>query len=185
MASLAIIFGIVVGIPLIWYALTYNGLVAKRNQCRNAFSSIDVNLAKRHDLIPNIVAAVKGYMAHEHETLERLTALRSEARSLPPDSPARFAAEGGIADGLAHITMRAEAYPDLKTSENFLHLQRLLAEVEEQISAARRAFNAAVMDLNNSIEMFPSSLVANSMNLKRQEPFEALASSRTNVTVQL
>lgn len=179
---------LLISIPLVlllWFVLTYNSLVAKRNQMANAFASIDVNLKKRHDLIPNVVEAVKGYMTHERELLESVMRLRQKARTTPELSSTRFDAEKQITAQLGEINVRAEAYPELKAGENFMHLQRLLAEIEEQISAARRAYNAAVMDLNNGIEMFPSALVAGMMNLERGEFFEAVAAERGHLSVKL
>lgn len=170
---------------LFWFILTYNGLIAKRNQMGNAFSSIDVNLKKRHDLIPNVVATVKGFMNHEKDLLEGVTRLRESARSANGMTPERFETEKQITGYLSEINLWAEAYPDLKSSENFLQLQRLLAEVEEQISAARRAYNSAVMEINNGIEMFPSSIVANMAHIKRGQPFEAVAAERGQVSVKL
>lgn len=179
---------VLIAIPvilLIWFVLIYNSLIARRNQMANAFASIDVNLKKRHDLIPNVVETVKGYMKHERELLENVTRLRRKARAAPNLSPARFDAEKQITAQLGEINMRAEAYPELQSSENFLHLQRLLAEIEEQVSASRRAYNAAVMELNNGMEMFPSSLVAGMMALERGEFFEAVAAERGNVSVKI
>ncbi len=179
---------VLIAIPvflLLWFVLTYNGLIAKRNQMANAFSSIDVNLKKRHDLIPNVVGAVKGFMNHERELLEKVTQLREQARAASKMSPQRFDLEKQITGCLGEINMRAEAYPDLKSGENFLQLQRLLAEIEEQISAARRAYNSAVMEINNGIEMFPSSIVAGMMKMERGESFEAVAAERGNVSVKL
>ena len=173
------------GIILLWFILTYNGLIAKRNQMANAFASIDVNLKKRHDLIPNIVETVKGFMKHERELLESVTQLRQDARSASSDSKERFGAEKQLTAQLGEINLRAEAYPELKSSENFLQLQRLLAEIEEQISAARRAYNGAVMEINNGIEMFPSSIVAGFMKLERGESFEALSGERENVSIDM
>jgi LemA protein len=176
---------ILVGGFLIWWIMTYNGLIAKNNQKKNAFASIDVQLKKRHDLIPNLVETVKGYMAHERQVLEEVTRLRSEARRSALSSPERMEAESQISARLGEINLRAEAYPDLKASENFLHLQRLLAEIEEQISASRRAYNGAVMEINNAIEMFPSSIVAKTMPLEKGPFFQATSIERENPGVHL
>jgi LemA protein len=150
----------------------YNRLVARRNQADYALSSVDALLKKRHDLVPNLVATVRGYMKHEQETLERVTELRSRAHVLPIGTAERMAAEAGLAAALSGVLLRVEAYPELRASEPVLQLQAALNEIEEQISAARRFFNAAVTDYNNAIEMFPSNLVANAARMKRRAFFE-------------
>ena len=173
----------VLGIVVIWWLLTYNAFIAKQNQCRNALSSIDVNFKKRHDLIPNIIESVKGYMQHEKELLTQLTNLREQAVSLNIDDPSRFNLENELTGAIQGLQFRAEAYPDLKASENFIHLQKTLTEVEEQISASRRAYNSAVERLNNGIQMFPSNIVAGTMGLKLREFFEAEEAEREPVRV--
>ncbi len=174
-----------VAVVALWALLTFNGFIFKRNRCRTAWSSIDVNLKKRHDLIPNIVGAVKGYMKHEAEVLERVTRLRAEARGMGPDDAGRAAVERDIGACLAAINVRVEAYPELKASEHFLHLQRTLTEIEEQISAARRAYNAAVESFNNGVEMFPSRLIAALMGLRTLRFFEAVETDRVPVPVRI
>lgn len=152
--------------------LLYNGLVAKRNRVEYAFASIDALLKKRHDLVPNLVAAVRGYMTHEREVLGRLTELRRQAADAPLGGASRMEAEAGIAAGLGTVIARAEAYPELKADQNVLHLQASLTELEEQISAARRFFNAAVTDFNTAVESFPWSLMAGATGMRRKELFE-------------
>lgn len=165
-------------IPLLWAAVTFNGFVRKRNRCRTAFSSIDVQLKKRHDLIPNLVAAVRGTMKHEADVLERVTRLRERARDMRIDDPARPAVERDIGAALGATLLRVEAYPELKASANVLHLQRTLNEIEEQISAARRAYNASVERFNNGVEMVPSRLIASAMGLEPAPFFEAVEIDR-------
>ncbi len=150
----------------------YNGLIRKKNQVEYAFSSIDVMLKKRYDLIPNLVNTVKKYMTFEKETLENIVALRNQAMNEKPEDRKRFAVENQITQALGQISIQFENYPDLKSSANFLQLQASLNEVEEQISAARRAYNASIFDYNNSIEMFPTSLIAGWMGYKRKASFE-------------
>lgn len=169
----------------LWALVTYNGFIRKRNRCATATSSIDVNLKKRHDLIPNLVSTVRGYMTHEAEVLEQVTRLRSAAQSLPIDDPQRAAVEARLGAGLTAIMARFEDYPELLASRNAMHLQRTLTELEEQISAARRAYNAAVETLNNGIEMFPSKIVAGMMGLEPSRFFEAVESDRAAVRVKL
>ncbi len=175
-----VVFAVIVGI---WWLATYNGFIAKRNQARSALSSVDVHLKKRHDLIPNLINTVKGIMKHESDLFSKITQLREQARSEDIESPDRAELEEQISSQLSAISIRAEAYPELKSSENFLQLQRALNEIEEQLSAARRAHNGAVEMFNNALEMFPSSIVGNSMNLQKMAFFKAEAHEREPVTV--
>ena len=174
----------IIALPLLWALITYNSLIALTNRSKTAFSSIDVQLKKRHDLIPQLVSTVKGYMQHERAVLERVTELRDQARAVS-DPTKRAGIERDIGGCIGAIQMRAEAYPDLKAGENFLMLQRSLNEVEEQISAARRAYNAAVENFNNKVQMFPSSIIAGMMNKSPMEFFEAVESERAPVPVDL
>ncbi|WP_027891829.1 LemA family protein [Calidithermus chliarophilus] len=169
MTGLLIVLGLAVVLVLAYVAL-YNGLVARKNQVDNAFGSIEAMLKKRYDLIPNLVAAVKQYMAHEANLLERVVALRSQAMGAPSPE-AKFKAEGELSAALRGLMVQVENYPDLKANQNVLQLQAALNEAEEQISAARRFYNSAVTDYNNAIEMFPSSLIAQSMRLERKPVF--------------
>jgi LemA protein len=164
----------VLAIPGIWVLFVFNGLVNARNQVRLAFSTIDVQLKKRHDLVPNLVETVKGYAAHERDTLEAVTA----ARNLAAQPGAGWLAQENLQHAVGALIARAEAYPDLKASDHFLMLQRQLAECEAQIAAARRTYNSSVMDYNNSVEMFPSSLVAGLFNFKRKPEFEIAVAER-------
>jgi LemA protein len=164
--------------------LIYNGLIGRRNRVDQAFASIDVMLKKRYDLIPNLVATVEKYMVHERDLLSELTELRTRALAgdLPPAQ--RVAAENQLNATLGRLMVSVENYPDLKSNQNFLQLQGSLNEVEEQISAARRAYNAATTDFNNAIQMFPGSLLAGPMGLSRRELFEATAAERQSVDVR-
>src|SRR5262249_52827196 len=137
----------------------FNALIRARNACRDSRAGIDVQLTRRHDLVPNLVTAVAGYAAHELAVLMVVTEARSAAiKAL--GAPQSADAEGRLDGALGTLLARLEAYPDLKASANFLHLQRSLTEIEEQISAARRAFNAQVAAYNNLVETFPTLLVA-------------------------
>jgi len=164
--SIVGVVAVAVVFVLLVLALIYNGLVARRNRCENAFSTIDVMLKKRYDLIPNLVETVKGYATHERETFDEVTRLRTRAASGRLSSDEAVAVNNRITALLGNILAVVENYPQLKASENFLHLQRSLNEIEEQIAAARRAFNAAVMDLNNSVQMFPGNIVASMMGFR-------------------
>jgi LemA protein len=152
----------------------YNGLVAARQRVKESWSDVDTELKRRHDLIPNLVSTVKGYMQHERETLERVTQLRSEAENLRPGlaSAAQATIEGTLGGMLRGIMIRAEAYPDLKASKNFLALQGELANTEDRIAAALRFFNGNVRDLNVKCESFPSVLVANLFGFEPAEFFK-------------
>ena len=152
--------------------LLYNRLIGRRNQADYALASVDALLKKRHDLVPNLVAAVRGYMDHEREVLERVTEARARAGAVPIGTAERLQAETSLVAALSGLLIRVEAYPELRASANVLQLQAALNEVEEQISAARRFFNAAVADYNNAIEMFPSNLMASAARLTRRPFFE-------------
>ncbi|MDA3047949.1 LemA family protein [Campylobacter sp. JMF_08 NE1] len=150
----------------------YNSLIAKRNQVSNIASSVDTQLKKRYDLIPNLLASVKAYLTHEREVLSKITALRSEAMSATNDAQ-KFALNAELSRTLGSLKIAVENYPELKANENVLHLQATLSEVEEQISAARRAYNGAVMVYNNACEMFPTNLIASFFHFKKSEFFAA------------
>ncbi len=163
--------------------LMYNSLIGKKNQVENIFAGVDAVLKKRFDLIPNLVASVERYMEHEKATLEKVTDLRSQAMKPGISDEQKIALDSKLTAALGSITVAMEAYPDLKANENVMHLQRSLHEVEEQISAARRAYNQAVTDLNNAIEMFPTNLMAGWMGLSRRAVFEITVTERQNVDV--
>jgi len=181
-----IIIAIIVGVVLLLLIIfgIYNGLVGKKNAVENAFGSIDTQLKKRYDLIPNLVSAVKQYMEHEKSTLENITALRAKAISgeqMTTDQKVEL--DNQISKSMHGIMVAVENYPDLKANENFINLQKTLNEVESQISAARRSFNAAVTDYNNGVEMFPSNIMAGMMGYKRKHVFEITEAERQNVNV--
>lgn len=163
--------------------LMYNSLIGKKNQVENIFAGVDAVLKKRFDLIPNLVASVSQYMQHEKSTLERVTELRSQAMKPNLSDGQKIALDAKLTSALGAITIAMEAYPDLKANENVMHLQRSLNEIEEQISAARRAYNQAVTDLNNAIEMFPTNMIAGWMNLQRRTVFEITVTERQSVDV--
>jgi LemA protein len=169
---------------LIAVFLMYNTLIKKKNDVENAFASIDTLLKKRYDLIPNLVSTVKQYMEHEAGVLTEITELRARATSGQLSQDEEVQLNNQLNKMLGGIMVAVENYPDLKASENFQHLQRTLNEVEEQISAARRAFNAAVTDFNNAVEMFPTNIMAGMMNYSTRELFEATEQERQNVDVK-
>lgn len=178
-----IYFLIPVVLIALFFVITYNSLVGKKNQVENAFAGIDTMLKKRYDLIPNLVATVKEYAEHESSTLEEITSLRTKALAGGVSSEEAVQLNNQITKSLGGLMVAVENYPELKANENFLHLQRSLNETEEQISASRRAFNAAVTDYNNAVEMLPSNIVAGIMNYKIRELFEIPETERENPNV--
>ena len=165
-------------------AWLFNRLVRLRNQVRVAWSDVDVQLQRRHDLVPPLVEVVKGYAAHESGVLERVTSERSAA--LAADSPgARGAPETALGQGLSHLIALAEAYPELKANENFMQLSRQLVETEDQIQHARRFYNGSVRQYNTELERFPALLIARPLGFRPAEFFAAEADARANVQVDL
>lgn len=177
------IFLIILAVLAVIAVLMYNSLIGKKNQVDNIFAGVDAVLKKRFDLIPNLVASVERYMEHEKATLSRVTELRAQGMKAGISDEEKIALDAKLTSALGSITVAMEAYPDLKANENVMHLQRSLHEVEEQISAARRAYNQAVTDLNNAIEMFPTNIIAGWMNLQRRTVFEITLAERHNVDV--
>jgi LemA protein len=174
-----VILVVVLLIPI----LIYNSLIGRKNQVLNVFGTIDALLKKRYDLIPNLVATVKGYMQHERTLLSQVTEMRAKALAEGTSDDQKVDLDNKMTKALSRIMLAVENYPDLKASENFMHLQRTLTELEEQISAARRAYNAAVTDYNNAVEMFPTNMVASVMNYKRRRFFEIAEKERESVDV--
>jgi LemA protein len=183
MVALAIVALVILCIPLLVLVSIFNGLIGRRNQVDSVFGTVDVMLKKRYDLIPNLVETVKGYAAHERGVLESISELRERAVSADVPQAERVALDSQLSRMLGGLMARVEAYPQLKASGNFMHLQRTLTEMEEQISAARRAFNAAVLDYNNSVQMFPSNVVAAMMGFRTRDFFEVDAEQRGRVEV--
>lgn len=177
------IFLIILGVIALIAILMYNSLIGKKNQVENIFAGVDAVLKKRFDLIPNLVASVSEYMEHEKSTLEKVTEYRAQAMKPGISNDQKIALDAKLTSALGAINIAMEAYPDLKANENVMHLQRSLNELEEQISAARRAYNQAVTDLNNAIEMFPTNIIARWMNLSRRAVFEITVTERQNVDV--
>jgi len=174
-----VVLAIVILIPVV----LYNSLIAKKNQVNNAFASTDTLLKKRYDLIPNLIATVKTYMQHEQKTLTDITEMRSKAVSGQLSDDEKVDLDNKLTKAIGGIMVAVENYPDLKANQNFLQLQASLNEIEEQISAARRAYNAAVTDFNNAVEMFPTNMLASMMNYKQKKLFEISEQERKNVNV--
>lgn len=157
---------IVVAALVVWFITIYNGIVTKNNRCDNAWETIDAQLQRRNDLVPNLVETVKGYAKHESQTLQAVTNARAAvAGATTPE--AKMAASDALTGALKTLFAVSEAYPDLKASENFQQLQTQLQETEDKISYARMSFNDCVLEYNNAIETFPGNIVAGSKFLKR------------------
>ncbi|HEY8465372.1 MAG TPA: LemA family protein [Solirubrobacterales bacterium] len=170
MTVVLIVVGVIVVLALI-YILIRNSIIASRNRVDEAWSGIDVQLKRRHDLVPNLVETVKGYAQHERATFEKVTNARAEAMR------ARGPAEAGKAEGLLNAALGdlravAEQYPDLRATENFQQLSRNLSELEDEIQAARRIYNSNVQAYNTKIQIFPNSIVANAGGFTPREFFE-------------
>ena len=165
------VFLIVIVAIAVWGIFAYNRLVSLRNQVDNSWRQIDVQLKRRHDLIPNLVEAVKGYMQFERDTLTQIGDARAKAVSAP-DQAARMAAENQITTGLGKLMAVMENYPQLKSDENVLKLQEELTTTENQIAYARQAYNDVVLDLNTRIQSFPSNLIASNFGFKPAEYFK-------------
>jgi LemA protein len=175
MLALWIILGIIVVLLLILWG-TYNGLVGLRNQVKNAWAQIDVQLKRRFDLIPNLMETVKGYMQHERQTMEAVTKARTAVQQVVTAGPAeRAKAEGELGTALGRLFAVAEAYPDLKANQNFLALQEELTSTENKISFSRQFYNDSVLRYNNKTQMFPSNIIAGMFNFKANEFFEVTA----------
>jgi len=174
-----IIIGVVVVLLIIFLAI-YNGLVRRRNQVKNSWAQIDVQLKRRYDLIPNLVETAKGYMKHERETLEAVTNARNLAQQLSSAGAGeRAKAEGELSSVLSRLLAVVENYPDLKANQNFLALQEELASTENKISFSRQYYNDSVLRYNNQTQMFPSNIVASMTGFKASEFFEVtLAAER-------
>jgi len=174
--ALMVIFGIVaffIIVVLLWVVAVYNGLVAGRNRVKNSWAQIDVQLKRRHDLIPNLVETVKGYAGHEKQTLENVIAARNQAVSARSgDIPGQIQAETALGGALGRLMMVMENYPDLKANQNFLSLQEELTSTENKISFARQAYNDEVMQYNTKLESFPANMVAGPFGFKPATFFE-------------
>lgn len=174
---------LVIVVLLIYVVSTYNKLVRLKNTVEEAFSTMDVYLKKRWDLIPNIVETVKGYAKHEKETLEGVIGLRNGAYDkMSPEE--KIDANQELSRGITKIMALAESYPDLKANDNFKDLSSQLQKVEEDIANARKYYNAVVRNYNDKVEMFPSNIVANIFKFKEEKMFEIIEEQRENVQVK-
>ncbi|MFA6047338.1 MAG: LemA family protein [Parcubacteria group bacterium] len=180
---MAIILLIIVIVLVIGIIFMYNGLVRLKNRVDEAWSDIDVQLKRRHDLIPNLVNTVKGYAAHEKDVFEKVTQARAAAMGAGT-AEAKGQAENMLSGALKSLFAIAEAYPDLKANQNFLELQRELTDTEDKIMAARRFYNGNVRDFNTKIQVFPTNIFAGMLNFTKRDFFQAEASEKEVVNVQ-
>lgn len=160
----------VVSVLMLYFIAVYNGLVARKNQVREAFATIDTQLKRRYDLIPNLVETVRGAAAHERKTLNAVVAARTAAMNATGD--ARASAENQLSNTLKSIFALSENYPTLRANENFLELQREITDTETKIQAARQFYNTVVMGLNTQIDQFPSNMVARAFGITHEKLFE-------------
>jgi LemA protein len=179
----AIVIIAIIVIAIIVFVVMYNGLVRLRNRIDNAWSQIDVQLQRRHDLIPNLVETVKGYAAHERETLDAVVQARNAA--VAAHGPAAQAeAENMLSGALRQLFALQEAYPDLKANQNFLNLQEELTSSEDRVAYARQFYNDSVFKYNNKIQSIPSNVIANMFNFRQREYFEVESVARDVPRVQ-
>ncbi|MBB1509866.1 LemA family protein [Tessaracoccus sp. MC1756] len=180
MDTLLIILAVLVVLALgvvLWGVAAYNGFVKSRNLIQESWRQIDVELNRRYELIPNLVETVRGYAAHERNTLEQITALRNQARALAGQSGGqpsqeRAAVESELTQAVHNLLVSVEAYPDLKSNQNFMQLQRELTDTEDRIAASRRFYNANVRDYNTRIESVPSNIIAGFAKFEKATYFE-------------
>lgn len=170
--SITTIILIAVGLVILWLIFTFNRLVTMRNRAQEAWADIDVQLKRRYDLIPNLLETVKGYASHERELFEKVTQARTAAMATGGSIQEKGKAENMLSNTLKSLFAVAENYPQLRAAENFLELQRELADTEDKIQAARRFYNGNVRDLNTQIETFPANTVAGILGFKKMEFFE-------------
>ena len=167
----AIIVIVVVVILAAWLVSMYNSLVKMRNNRENAFADIDVQLKQRHDLVPQLVETVKGYAAHEKDTLERVINARNGAIGAKTIDE-KIVAENDLSSALSGLKITLEAYPDLKANQNFLQLQEEIADLENKLSSVRRYFNSATKEYNNAVETFPSNILAGMFGFRKEVMFD-------------
>ena len=181
-----IVIGAVVVLILLVLVVSFNGLVRSRNECDNAWSQIDVQLKRRHDLIPNLVETVKGYAAHERGTFEAVTRARANAINAGNGGSLQQQAhaENVLTGALKSLFAVAEAYPELKANQNFLALQEQLTSTEERVANSRRFYNDSVLTYNTRIQTFPRTLVAGPLHFTTREFFDAEPETEAPVTVQ-
>jgi LemA protein len=175
----------VIALLLVFVLKTYNGLISMRNSLRNSWSDIDVQLTRRHDLVPNLVESVKGYMTHERQTLEAVTQARAAAMQAGGDIVSRGIAEMALGNAVGNLFAKVERYPELKASQNFLLLQEQITSTENRIAFARQHYNETVRQFNTRIAEFPDNLIAGPFGFQPEKLFAVEAGDRANVAVQI
>ena len=180
MATTTIIILAVVALLVFGVIGIYNNLVTLRNNLENAFANIDVQLKQRHDLIPQLVATVKGYATHEKELFEKVTAARNAAMSASTIND-KIAAENQLTNAMLNLRAVAEAYPDLKANQNFMHLQTEISDIENKLAAVRRYFNSATKELNSAVQRFPAVILAGMFGLHKEPLFDVGEMERANL----
>jgi LemA protein len=179
----SIIIGVIILAITGWLLMSYNSLVTLRNRVREAWSQIDVQLKRRASLIPNLVETVKGYAKHEKEVFENVTKARSALMGAG-DPHQKAAANDMLSGALKSLFAVAEAYPDLKASENFKGLQDEISDTETKVAASRQFYNTNVLDLNNTIEMFPTALIAGMFGFQKEEFFKATEEDKKDIQIK-
>lgn len=176
-------FLLFVVLPLVFIITYYNKFITLRNYTKEAFSTMDVYMKKRWDLIPNLLETAKGYMQHESEVLEKITTLRNQNYALL-DNVQKMEANNKLTLGLSNLFATAENYPDLKANESFANLMNELANIENDIATARKYYNGTVREYNTAIQLFPAVIVANIFNFTEEKLFEIEATQRENIKVE-
>jgi LemA protein len=188
MTGLVVALGVillVVVVLVVWAIGTYNRFVRLRNQVESSWAQVDVQLKRRHSLIPNLVETVKGYAAHERGTLDAVIQARNSAAQATTAGPAaQAAAEGALTQTLGRLFALAEAYPNLKANQNFIQLQQELGNTEDKIAYARQFYNSAVQSMNSAVQSFPGNLIAGMGNFSSRPYFEAVGGERADVNVR-
>ena len=182
--SYIVVLFVIAALLLGFLIMTYNRLVKLRNRVQNAWSDVDVQLTRRHDLVPNLVEAVRGYMGHERQTLEAVTSARSQAMTTGASIAARAIAETALTGAVGNLFVKAENYPALRAAQNFTLLQEQLTSTENRIAFARQYYNESVMQYNTAVATFPRNLVAGLLGFSAATMFAAEAADRPNVAVK-
>jgi LemA protein len=184
MAIVLIVILVLVVLIGLWVLASYNGLIRKRNRVDNAWSQIDVQLKRRIDLVPNLVETVKGYAAHERETLEAVISARNAAVAAPANPTAQGAADNALTGALRQLFALSERYPDLKANQNFLALQEELTATEGRVAYARQFYNDSVLGFNTAIQVFPTVIFARMLGFAKKDYFQAEEADRQVPKVQ-
>jgi LemA protein len=179
-----IVIAVVVVLLIVYVIAAYNGLIRRRNQIENAWSQIDVQLKRRLDLVPNLVETVKGYAAHERETLDAVIKARNAAIAAPSTPAGQEQPDLQLTGALRQVFALGEAYPDLKANENFKQLQEELTATEGRVAYARQFYNDSVLDYNNKVQQFPTNVIASRLKFEEREYFEADEAARTVPAVE-